>query len=122
TTIGSGCRIGPYSLITSSVIGEHCRVVGSTLEHAVMEAHTDCGPYSHLRHGAVIREGAHIGNFAEVKEATVGPHTAVGHFSYLGNATIGAHVNLAAGTITANYDGTPVKHHTDIGDNAFIGC
>lgn len=122
TTIGSGCVIGPYSIIADSVIGDDCRVVASSLEHAVMESDTDCGPYSHLRAGAVIRAGAHIGNFAEIKEATVGPHTAVGHFSYLGDATIGAHVNIAAGTITANYDGTPVKKRTAIGDRAFIGC
>lgn len=122
TKVGSGCVIGPHSMIADSVIGDDCRVVASSLERAVMESETDCGPFSHLRAGAVIRSGAHIGNFAEIKEATIGPHTAVGHFSYLGDATVGAHVNIAAGTITANYDGTPGKKRTDIGDNAFIGC
>lgn len=122
TVIGNSCLIGPYSMVTASAIGDHCRVVASVLEHAVMESGTDCGPYSHLRSGAVIREGAHIGNFAEIKQATIGAHTAVGHFSYLGNATVGAHANIAAGTITANYDGTPIKKHTQIGDDAFIGC
>jgi bifunctional UDP-N-acetylglucosamine pyrophosphorylase / glucosamine-1-phosphate N-acetyltransferase len=121
TVIGAGCTIGPYSMVTSSRIGDHCRVVASSLEQAVMEAGTDCGPFSHLRAGAMIREGAHIGNFVEVKQATIGPHTAVGHVSYLGDATIGAHVNIGAGTITANYDGTPIKKRTEIGDNAFIG-
>ena len=86
-----------------------------------MHADTDCGPFSHLRPGAVIETGAHIGNFVEIKQTTVGPHTAIGHFSYLGDATIGADVNIAAGTITANYDGTPVKKKTEIGDRAFIG-
>jgi bifunctional UDP-N-acetylglucosamine pyrophosphorylase/glucosamine-1-phosphate N-acetyltransferase len=122
TTIGTGCVIGPYTMMDGAVIGDHCRVIASALEHATMEAGTDCGPFSHLRSGALIREGAHIGNFAEVKQAVIGPHTAVGHFSYLGDATIGAHVNIAAGTITANYDGTPVKKRTAIGDGAFIGC
>jgi bifunctional UDP-N-acetylglucosamine pyrophosphorylase/glucosamine-1-phosphate N-acetyltransferase len=121
TVIGAGCTIGPYSMVTSSNIGDHCHVVASSLEQAVMEAGTDCGPFSHLRAGAMIREGAHIGNFVEVKQATIGPHTAVGHVSYLGDATIGAHVNIGAGTITANYDGTPIKKRTEIGDNAFIG-
>jgi bifunctional UDP-N-acetylglucosamine pyrophosphorylase / glucosamine-1-phosphate N-acetyltransferase len=121
TVIGAGCTIGPYSMVTSSRIGDGCRVVASSLEQAVMEAGTDCGPFSHLRAGAVIREGAHIGNFVEIKQATIGPHTAVGHVSYLGDATIGAHVNIGAGTITANYDGTPIKKHTAIGDHAFIG-
>jgi bifunctional UDP-N-acetylglucosamine pyrophosphorylase / glucosamine-1-phosphate N-acetyltransferase len=122
TTIGTGCVIGPYTMMDGAVVGDRCRVVASSLEDATMEADTDCGPYSHLRAGAVIREGAHIGNFAEVKQAVVGPHTAVGHFSYLGDATIGAGVNIAAGTITANYDGTPAKKRTEIGDGAFIGC
>ncbi|MHB8647639.1 MAG: bifunctional UDP-N-acetylglucosamine diphosphorylase/glucosamine-1-phosphate N-acetyltransferase GlmU [Thermomicrobiales bacterium] len=122
TTIGTGCVIGPYTMMTGAVIGDRCRVIASSLEHATMESDTNCGPFSHLRSGAVIRAGAHIGNFAEVKATVVGPHTAVGHFSYLGDATIGAHVNIAAGTITANYDGTPEKKRTEIGDGAFIGC
>jgi len=122
TTIGTACVIGPYSMVTASMIGDRCRVVASSLEHAMMESDTDCGPFSHLRTGAVIREGAHIGNFVEVKQSVIGPHTAVGHFSYLGDAAIGAHVNIAAGTITANYDGTREKKRTEIGDNAFIGC
>lgn len=122
TTIGTGCVIGPYTMINGAVIGDRCRVVASSLEDAMMESETDCGPFSHLRTGAVIREGAHIGNFAEVKQSVIGPHTAVGHFTYLGDATIGAHVNIAAGTITANYDGTREKKRTEVGDNAFIGC
>jgi bifunctional UDP-N-acetylglucosamine pyrophosphorylase/glucosamine-1-phosphate N-acetyltransferase len=122
TTIGAGCVIGPYTMMDGATIGDRCRVIASALEHATMEAETDCGPFSHLRTGAVIREGAHIGNFAEVKQSVIGPNSAVGHFSYLGDATIGAHVNIAAGTITANYDGTPVKKQTNIGDGAFIGC
>ncbi len=122
TAIGTGCVIGPYTTVQSSMIGDRCRVVSSALEYATMESATDCGPFSHLRAGAVIRTGAHIGNFAEIKEATIGAGTAVGHFSYLGDATIGAHANIAAGTITANYDGTPVKKRTEVGDNASIGC
>ncbi len=122
TTVGAGCVIGPYTMMTASTVGDRCRVVASSLEYATMESDTDCGPFSHLRSGAVIRTGAHIGNFAEVKQSVIGPHTAVGHFSYLGDATIGAHVNIAAGTITANYDGTPEKKRTEIGDGAFIGC
>jgi len=122
TTIGGECVIGPQTIVTASTIGDRCRIVASSLEGATMESDTDCGPYSHLRPGAVIREGVHIGNFVEIKQSVIGPHTAIGHFSYLGDATIGAHVNIAAGTITANYDGTPEKKRTEIGDGAFIGC
>jgi bifunctional UDP-N-acetylglucosamine pyrophosphorylase/glucosamine-1-phosphate N-acetyltransferase len=121
TAIGENCTIGPYALVTSSRIGDRCRVVASSLEQAEMEADTDCGPFSRLRPGTRIRTHAHVGSFAEINRSTIGPHTAVPHFSYLGDATVGEHVNVAAGTITANYDGTPVKKRTKIGDRAFIG-
>ena len=121
TTIGAGCVIGPYTMLAGATIGDRCHVVASALEGATMESDTDCGPFSHLRPGAVIRAGTHIGNFVEMKQAVIGPDAAVGHFSYLGDATIGAQVNIGAGTITANYDGTAVKKRTEIGDNAFIG-
>ncbi len=121
TTIGADCTIGPYALIRDSMIGDRCRVIASTLDGATMHDDTDCGPYSRLRGGAVIEHGVHIGNFAEVKNSTIGAYTAMGHFSYIGDATVGAHVNIGAGTITANYDGTPEKKRTEIGDDAFIG-
>ena len=121
TVIGGGCTIGPYALVTESRIGDDCRVVASTIEHAEIESGSDCGPYSHLRPGAHVRAQTHIGNFVELKQTAIGPHAAVGHFSYLGDATIGTGVNIGAGTITANYDGTPVKKRTEIGDRAFIG-
>ncbi len=121
TTIGGGCVVGPYALVTESRIGDRCRIVASSIEHAAIESDCDCGPYSHLRPGAHVRAETHIGNFVELKQTVIGPHAAVGHFSYLGDATIGADVNIGAGTITANYDGTPAKQRTEIGDRAFIG-
>ena len=87
---------------------------------ATIEDGVDVGPFSHLRKGAHLCTGVHIGNFAEVKDSTLGPGTKQGHFSYLGNATIGANVNIGAGTITCNYDGKQ-KNHTVIGDDVFIG-
>jgi bifunctional UDP-N-acetylglucosamine pyrophosphorylase/glucosamine-1-phosphate N-acetyltransferase len=68
----------------------------------------------------VLGEGAKVGNFVELKQTTLGPGSKANHLSYLGNATIGAHVNIGAGTITCNYDGTR-KHQTVIEDGAFIG-
>jgi len=78
------------------------------------------GPYSHLRPGCEIGPGCRIGNFAELKMTRVGSGTQIHHFSYLGDADLGEAVNIGAGTITANFDGT-VKHRTSIGDGAFIG-
>jgi bifunctional UDP-N-acetylglucosamine pyrophosphorylase/glucosamine-1-phosphate N-acetyltransferase len=78
------------------------------------------GPYCHLRKGAVLDEGVHLGNFGEVKASYLGPGTRMGHFSYIGDAKIGKNVNIGAGTITCNFDGE-VKNPTEIGDEVFIG-
>ncbi|WP_304650141.1 DapH/DapD/GlmU-related protein, partial [Telmatospirillum sp. J64-1] len=78
------------------------------------------GPYARLRPGADIREGAHLGNFVEVKKAVVEPGAKVNHLTYIGDARVGAGANIGAGTITCNYDGFG-KYHTDIGAGAFIG-
>jgi bifunctional UDP-N-acetylglucosamine pyrophosphorylase/glucosamine-1-phosphate N-acetyltransferase len=106
--------------VEDSTIGNRCEILASVLEGATLEDHVDMGPFSHMRKGAHLCAGVHIGNFAEVKDSTLGPGTKQGHFSYLGNATIGSNVNIGAGTITCNYDGQH-KHPTTIGDDTFIG-
>ncbi|WP_299962789.1 bifunctional UDP-N-acetylglucosamine diphosphorylase/glucosamine-1-phosphate N-acetyltransferase GlmU [uncultured Roseobacter sp.] len=78
------------------------------------------GPYARLRPGAELSEDTRIGNFVEVKNARIGEGSKVNHLSYIGDATIGQHSNIGAGTVTCNYDGV-MKHHTEIGDNVFIG-
>ena len=120
TVVGGGCRIGPNTVIEDSVIGDGCRVVASFVEQAAMEKGSDVGPFGHLRRGARLGAGAHMGNFGEIKNATLGPGAKMGHFSYLGDADVGAGANIGAGTITCNYDGKR-KHHTTIGEGAFIG-
>jgi bifunctional UDP-N-acetylglucosamine pyrophosphorylase/glucosamine-1-phosphate N-acetyltransferase len=120
TTIGCDCIIGPNSYIEASTIGDNCEVRFSVVEQAVMENNVDIGPFAHLRKGAHLAEGVHMGNFGEVKNSYLGPGTKMGHFSYLGDATTGRDVNIGAGTITCNYDGLN-KHRTNIGDGAFIG-
>ncbi len=120
TRIGTGSRIGPMAVLSNAVIGRDCVVVSSFVEDSALGDRADCGPFSHLRRNAVIGEGAHIGNFAEVKASTLGPGTKMGHFSYIGDATLGENVNVGAGTITCNYDGA-AHHHTTVGDDVFIG-
>ena len=120
TAIGRACTIGPNAMVEDSTIGDRVEIVASLIEGATIEDDVDIGPFSHLRRGAHLCTGVHIGNFAEVKDSTLGPGTKQGHFSYLGNAAIGANVNIGAGTITCNYDGQR-KHPTTIGDNTFIG-
>jgi bifunctional UDP-N-acetylglucosamine pyrophosphorylase/glucosamine-1-phosphate N-acetyltransferase len=120
TRIGSTCRIGPHTRIIDSTIGNGCTVDSSTVEASVLEGGINVGPYSHLRPGTKLGKGVHVGNYVEIKEATIGDGTQIGHFSYIGDAKIGAEVNIGAGTITCNFDGMK-KQRTVIGDGAFIG-
>ncbi|MBC7263986.1 MAG: bifunctional UDP-N-acetylglucosamine diphosphorylase/glucosamine-1-phosphate N-acetyltransferase GlmU [Chloroflexi bacterium] len=120
TIIGNDCIIGPNTVIRDSRIGDHCRIGTSVLEEAEVEANVEIGPFAHLRRGAHLAEGVHMGNFGEVKNSYLGPGTKMGHFSYIGDATIGQNVNIGAGTVTCNFDGER-KHPTHIEDNAFIG-
>jgi bifunctional UDP-N-acetylglucosamine pyrophosphorylase/glucosamine-1-phosphate N-acetyltransferase len=120
TRIGDACTIGPGSVIRDSTIGPRCNVELSVIEQAIMEEESEIGPFGHLRKGAHLGQGVHMGNFGEVKNSYLGPGVKMGHFSYLGDATVGAEANIGAGTITCNYDGRR-KHRTIIGEGAFIG-
>ena len=102
--VGSDVRIGAFSHLGSAQLGDGVTV----------------GPFARLRRGAEIATGARIGNFVEVKNATIEADAKVMHLSYLGDARLGAGANVGAGTITCNYDGVK-KSHTDIGAGAFIG-
>jgi bifunctional UDP-N-acetylglucosamine pyrophosphorylase/glucosamine-1-phosphate N-acetyltransferase len=120
TKIGQACTIGPNSTLRDTRIGDRCTVFASVADKAVLEDDVDIGPYAHLRKGAHLARGVHMGNFGEVKNSYLGPGTKMGHFSYVGDTTTGEKVNIGAGTITCNYDGEK-KSHTEIGAGAFIG-
>lgn len=120
TSVGPDSQIGPNSIVRDSAIGARCTIVASVVESATLEEDVNVGPHSHLRPGAYLCQGVHVGNFAEVKNARIGANTKMGHFSYIGDAEVGANVNIGAGTITCNFDGVR-KHRTIIGDGAFIG-
>lgn len=121
TEIGSDCYITSGSRIVDSKIGNNVTVTSSTVEEAEMDDNTDIGPNSHLRPKAIIRKGAHIGNFVEIKKAEIGENTKVGHLTYVGDATLGKDINIGCGTIFSNYDGVK-KFRTNVGDHAFIGA
>jgi bifunctional UDP-N-acetylglucosamine pyrophosphorylase/glucosamine-1-phosphate N-acetyltransferase len=120
TTIGEGCEIGPDTIINDSSIGDHCHLLASVIEGAIVEDEVGMGPFCHLRKGAHLGRGVHMGNFGEVKDSHLAAGVKMGHFSYIGNATIGENVNIGAGTITCNFDGIH-KHPTEIGADTFIG-
>ncbi len=121
TVIGSGCRIGPGTTIYQSVIGNRCVIRNSALEESILEECVSVGPFSHCRNGTYLGCNVRMGNFAEVKNSSIGAETDIHHFSYLGDATVSEHTNIAAGVITSNFDGKQ-KHRTTIGEGAFIGC
>ncbi|HKZ55511.1 MAG TPA: bifunctional UDP-N-acetylglucosamine diphosphorylase/glucosamine-1-phosphate N-acetyltransferase GlmU [Anaerolineales bacterium] len=120
TSIGEACRLGPNTIVRDSRIGARCEIEMSVLEGAVLEDEVSVGPFAHLRRGAYLCQGVHVGNFGEVKDSRLEAGVKMGHFSYIGDASIGENVNIGAGTITCNFDGER-KQRTEIGDGAFIG-
>jgi bifunctional UDP-N-acetylglucosamine pyrophosphorylase/glucosamine-1-phosphate N-acetyltransferase len=119
TRIAGGATVGPHSTLTDSTVGAGASVIHSYLVDCDVEAGCSVGPFAYLRPGAVLREGAKVGTFVEVKNSEVGAGTKVPHLAYVGDAEIGAGSNLGAGTITANYDGFR-KHRTRVGDRVRI--
>ena len=120
--------VGPDTIIEPNVIfgpevtienGAHIRAF-SHLEGAHVSRGAVVGPYARLRPGAELSENVHVGNFVEIKNATLAEGAKANHLTYIGDATIGEGTNIGAGTITCNYDGV-FKHHTHIGARAFIG-
>lgn len=120
TVIGNDCHIRSGSTIVNSTIEDGVTVTSSTIEDSIMHKNSDIGPNSHLRPQSDIGEGVHIGNFCEVKKATIGAGTKVGHLTYVGDATLGKNINVGCGVVFVNYDGVK-KWHTNVGDDAFIG-
>lgn len=120
TAIDTECVIGPDTEIVSSSIARGTRVTRSVVEQARIGRECVVGPFAHLRQGAVLEDRVVIGNYAEVKNSTIGAGSVSHHFSYIGDTTMGTRVNVGAGSITCNYDGTR-KHHTVIGDDVFVG-
>ena len=120
-TLGHRVKIGTGCVIKNSVIGDDCEISPYTVvDDSTLAAACTIGPFTRLRPGAELAEGAHVGNFVEMKKARLGKGSKAGHLSYLGDAEIGDNVNIGAGTITCNYDGAN-KFKTIIGDDVFVG-
>ncbi len=120
-TLGPGVQVGAYCVMRDVDVGPGTRIAPySHLDGAALGANCIVGPYARLRPGTRLADDVHIGNFVEVKAATIGPRSKANHLAYVGDAEVGADANLGAGVITCNYDGAD-KHRTVIGDGAFIG-
>jgi bifunctional UDP-N-acetylglucosamine pyrophosphorylase/glucosamine-1-phosphate N-acetyltransferase len=119
--VGSGCEIHSGVRIVNSRIGDntvifnHCVIADSTVDRDAT-----IGPFAHIRNATSIGARAKVGNFVELKKTHLGAGSKSMHLAYLGDAVIGSKVNIGAGTITCNYDGTR-KQTTTIEDGAFIG-
>ena len=120
TKIGHHCRIGPFTHIEDTSVGNECEVRFSYVVQARLLEKTIVGPFSHIRPESTIGPRARIGNFTEVKGSKIGFGSKVNHLSYIGDTEIAEDVNIGAGTITCNYDGKE-KHKTIIGAKAFVG-
>ena len=119
--LGDRVRIGPNCVLRNVTIAPDTEVLAfSLLDDAEVGARCRIGPYARLRPGASLAEDVHIGNFVEVKASRLGAGSKANHLAYIGDSLVGARVNVGAGTITCNYDGT-AKHRTVIEDDCFIG-
>ncbi len=121
TRIGRGATIGPNCHLVDTIIDDGALVRQTVAESARIGPDATVGPFTYLRPGTRLERGSKAGGFVEMKNAQVGEGSKVPHLSYVGDAIIGRGVNLSAGAITVNYDGT-TKHMTTIEDGAFVGC
>ena len=121
TVIGKNCMLEGNVYIKDSVIGDNVTLkMGTYIEESTVEEQCQLGPYAHLRPLSVLKKGAKVGNFSEIKKSVIGEGSKVNHLSYIGDTDMGAGVNVGAGTITCNYDGKN-KHKTVIGNHVFVG-
>lgn len=120
TKIGAGTVIYPNTTIENSVIGENCVIKSSFIEESVVKNNVQIGPFAHLRPKSVVEDECKVGNFVEIKNATLGKGTKASHLAYVGDADIGEDCNIGCGVIFVNYNGKS-KNRTTVGNNCFIG-
>ncbi len=119
--LGDRVTIGPNCVISDTTLGDDCLVHPNSVMHGVIAGpQCEIGPFARLRPGAEFSEQVKIGNFVEVKASEIAAGSKVNHLTYIGDTAVGAGVNVGAGTIVCNYDGTH-KHRSSVGDGAFIG-
>ncbi|SDH20460.1 bifunctional UDP-N-acetylglucosamine pyrophosphorylase / Glucosamine-1-phosphate N-acetyltransferase [Sinosporangium album] len=121
TSVATGAEVGPATTLTDTEVGSGAVVRNTVAERAVIGPDASVGPYTYLRPGTVLGRKAKAGAYVEMKNAQVGEGSKVPHLTYVGDATIGVGANIGASAIFVNYDGVE-KHHTTVGDHAFVGC
>ena len=121
TQIGENCFIGYHSKIKNSTITNHVEIEISVITDSFIDEGTHVGPFAYLRPHSHIGKNIKVGDFVEIKNASIGDGTKIAHLTYIGDADVGENVNFGCGTVVVNYDGEK-KHRTVIEDHAFIGC
>lgn len=121
TVIGQDVYVGPNCRLIDAVIDDGVDINISTVVKSRVGKGTHVGPYAYIRPDCVVGEGCKVGDFVELKKASIGSGTKLSHLTYVGDAEVGSGVNFGCGTVTVNYDGKK-KYKTVIEDNAFIGC
>lgn len=120
TIIEDGAVLLPNNYIIDTLIGENTVVNHSQSEKATIGKNCVIGPFARLRPNAVLKDGVHIGDFVEIKNAVLDDGTKANHLAYVGDADIGKNCNIGCGAIFVNYNGR-IKQRTEVGDNCFIG-
>lgn len=121
TSIGENCIIGYNTKIRNCKVGNSVAIESSMLIDSQIDEGCHIGPFAYIRPNSHIGAKVKIGDFVEIKNATIGEGTKVSHLTYIGDADVGCDVNFGCGTVVVNYDGEK-KHRTTIKDHAFIGC
>ena len=121
TVIGTGCELGPNTMIRDCTLADHVVVNASQLNESTVDAGARIGPFAYIRPNCHVGANVKVGDFVTLKNASVGEDTKISHLTYVGDADVGCRVDLGCGTVTVNYDGVG-KYRTTIGDDAFIGC
>lgn len=121
TSIGENCIIGYNTKIRNCKVGNSVAIESSMIIDSQIDEGCHIGPFAYIRPNSHIGAKVKIGDFVEIKNATIGEGTKVSHLTYIGDADVGRDVNFGCGTVVVNYDGEK-KHRTIIKDHAFIGC
>lgn len=121
TSIGANCEIGPNTMITDCTVGDGTVMNQTQAVESRIGARCNIGPFAYIRPHCQLADGVKVGDFAELKNSTIGAGTKIPHLTYVGDSDVGAGCNFGCGSITVNYDGL-VKERCVVEDHAFIGC
>ena len=121
TTVGDNVIIGQNCRLVNAEIASGVDIWSSTIIDSSVDEGTHVGPYAYIRPDSRVGKNCKVGDFVELKKATIGDGTKLSHLTYVGDADVGSNCNFGCGTVVVNYDGKN-KYRTVIGDNAFIGC